>query len=274
MSHEIFAIERKPAHLDADSKRIAYIKEKIDLARSLGLYAQVKQLITALSELEKGGLIDTPPMSEAEKLIWGAWLPTVYSDSSWIPKSKLADYNFDRIPQPVLKQWKKHRDSGLFDEFEIWAPEVQQPDPVLVGVIGSRRYLLARWGESDANLVSFDDIKKILVHRWHKGERIGRSRRGDHSLDRNQRLVISLIASIGIFIAITFVSEWCGKYVLHLDMNQCNDMVFVVGKVLATSFLASIFHRRLTQWTIKKNPVMRAIDSIGSIKRTLEINPV
>ncbi len=173
MSHELFVIERKEALDDQEKRRADYLRDKLQTVEGLGLEVQAVTIRADLATIERGRLITTAPMTPAELTIWRAWLPTVYNDLGIDRTQQLANYNFDRIPQPVLKIWEKHKLSGAFERFEIWTPEVVQPDPILVGVNGRMRHLLARWGESDANLVSFDDIKKELVRRWHANETIG-----------------------------------------------------------------------------------------------------
>lgn len=171
MSHELFVIDRKPELDEQEQKRVASLRDKLSTAEGLGLEAQSASIKADIATVERSRLITTTPMTDTELTIWRAWLPTAYTDIGDDKRHQLANYHFDRIPQPVLKMWEKHKQSGAFERFEIWTPENHQPDPILVGVNGNARHLLARWGESDANLVSFDDIKHELVRRWYGNER-------------------------------------------------------------------------------------------------------
>lgn len=158
---EIFAIETKPEFDVQSDRRIAHLREKLNLAKDLKLVNQVRSIELDITTLEGGGRITTLPLSADEILIWKAFLPTTYADSRSDGR-KLRDYHFDRIPSPVLKAWSVHKKSGVFDSFEIWTPEREQTDPILIGVVGRARYLLARWGESDANLLSWEDVKRTV----------------------------------------------------------------------------------------------------------------
>ncbi len=95
------------------------------------------------------------PMSADEVVVWKAFLPTAYRS-----RGSLNNYEFDRIPTPVLEQWNKLKGQNTFDAFEIWTPETQTTDPALIGCIGQNRYMIARWAESDANLLTLHDVAR------------------------------------------------------------------------------------------------------------------
>ncbi|MBI2005027.1 hypothetical protein HYS79_02635 [Patescibacteria group bacterium] len=168
--YELFVIDRKSELDGEEQKRVTYLRDKLSTAESLGLEAQSASIKADIATVERGRLITTSPMTDTELTIWRAWLPTAYTDIGDDKRHQLANYHFDRIPQPVLKMWQKHKESGAFERFEIWTPENPRPDPILVGVNGTARHLLARWGESDANLISFDDVKRELMRRWDENE--------------------------------------------------------------------------------------------------------
>lgn len=168
MTHQLFTIERKPVLDAAQIHRAEYVLEKLLAAEEVGVGGEADRLRRELLTIEKGGLLTTPPLTEDEMRIWSAWLPTKYTSNVG---RGLDHYNFDRIPGPVLKKWQAHKKAGDFDSYEIWTPEVHRPDPILLGVNGNARHLIARWGESDANLMTFEDIKSELARRWHRVHR-------------------------------------------------------------------------------------------------------
>lgn len=130
---------------------VGALKKKIAAAEELGLKRQVDVFRGELAEVQKvGGL--PPPLSADEVLIWRAFLPTRYHE--W----NFRDYDFDRIPGPVLERWRVHKVAKHFDSYEIWTPERRANDPALIGCVGDRYWLLARWGAEDANLLSFADV--------------------------------------------------------------------------------------------------------------------
>jgi len=147
-------------------ERVAYLTKKMQLADELGLDAQVKILKREIVTEEKIQLT-VPPMSPEEVAIWRAFLPTSYGSGYGNYSRNIGDYSFDRIPLPVLERWNQTKQERIYDSFEIWTPEkLEVVDPILVGTIGPRYYMLARWAESDANLVSIDTIKKKLFATW------------------------------------------------------------------------------------------------------------
>lgn len=250
MSPEIFVIDRKPAITPQEEHRAEYLLEKILAAEEVGLTAEATLLKAELSAVEKGGLITASPLTADECAIWGAWLPTSYGDvvGTW---RSLAHYSFDRVPAPVLKKWQAHKAAGDFEHYEIWTPERHIPDPILIGVNGTMRHLLARWGESDANLVTFDDIKKKLLVRWVGKQAIGMA-------------VAALMAFvfIGFLLAIATmpgprsVSFLSASVVPFVTAGAA--MIFIVGSVLIM--------RRL----YLTNPVMQAIRRHKSVDREME----
>ena len=144
-----------------------FIRSKIELAQNLGLEAQLKILSGDLLYCQNR--FYTESMSEDEIKIWKRFLPTTYySDPPNIYERTITNYKFDRIPHPVLSKWKDCKNQGYFSRYEIWTTERPNEDPMLVGYVGNRCYMVARWAESDANLVSFSDVKSIIKDRWLK----------------------------------------------------------------------------------------------------------
>jgi hypothetical protein len=151
----------------ADAQRIAYLEEKQKLAMTIGLSSQAVMIAHEITR-EKAPTLDTPPLTKDEIMIWRSFLPTEYA---YFPNShygKASEYRYDAIPHPVMAKWKECIDEGVFTKYEIWTPEVRNTDPALVGYIGEHCYMLARWAESDANFVTFGDVKRKLVGRFIK----------------------------------------------------------------------------------------------------------
>ncbi len=264
--HELFVINRKPALDEKEATRATALREKLSIAKSLGLKAQAKSLKTDLATVERGCIIATPPMTDSELAIWRAWLPTAYTDLPDEEDHKLADYNFDRIPSPVLKMWQGHKKSGLFERFEIWTPENPRPDPILVGVNGNSRHLLARWGESDANLVSFNDIKRELVRRWYANEEIV-GEDWHETFARGNRTEIPAISAFALS-AISVIA----LLVLCVFLGIPPKFAFPIGAVIVAGVGVSSFVyilRRKTAKTLKSSTLMQAIAKDNSRQREL-----
>jgi hypothetical protein len=56
-----------------------------------------------------------------------------------------------------VKEIKKA--GNVFPKIEIWRKKNINKDPIAVGLIGSKRYLIARWGNED-ELIPFGTIKR------------------------------------------------------------------------------------------------------------------
>lgn len=146
------------------------VKENADLAHLAGLNALGQAERTAL-HAEKAlawcKANELPLLSKEDIWVWHRWLPTSYYGSEGLDK-----YNYhEGVPVHVRRLMANVR--GIFTALEIRTPErLVSSDPVLFGVIkwaersGERprveRVVLARWAESDANYVSFEDIKTIV----------------------------------------------------------------------------------------------------------------
>ncbi len=127
------------------------------------------------------------PLSEEDRAAWVAWLPTGYisladgegeqaarmrSRMSEGRVQMLSSYDYyEGVPGHVRRLMREAK--GVFTRLEIRTPErqpVQVIDPVLFGHVehpNGRRdvYTLARWGESDINLISLEEIKRIVAMR-------------------------------------------------------------------------------------------------------------
>ena len=155
----------------ADDSALINLRERIASAESLGLTVQTQLHKEELRYLENKpeGL---SPLTVDEMSIWHAWLPTIYRDDAHCPEKnvlirKLSSYAFDRIPSPVYRLWVRLEKQKVFDYYEIWTPEKEEKtDPVLIGVLAGQHHLLARWGESDANLITFENVVASLWKNW------------------------------------------------------------------------------------------------------------
>ena len=59
-----------------------------------------------------------------------------------------------------------HKATEYFDKIEVWRKQEINKDPIVVGIAGGRRYLVARWGME--KLIPFDIIKRSvpLILAW------------------------------------------------------------------------------------------------------------
>ncbi len=105
-----------------------------------------------------------PELTGLELAVWMQFLPTHYSKNA----GQWKNYQFDIVPQDALYEIDLAASMRKFLDFEIWTPERQKSDPLVVGVVGNRGmngekgsarfFKIARWGES---LQSFEKIKKL-----------------------------------------------------------------------------------------------------------------
>lgn len=116
-------------------------------------------------------------ISQSDRKVWEAWLPTGYVSTCLDQLSvkggrSWAEFDYhDGVPMCVRELIKEAE--PLFSFLEIRTPEkspVNIMDSALFGHIdhpnGERDVvLLARWGESGANFLVFDDIKRIVKAR-------------------------------------------------------------------------------------------------------------
>jgi hypothetical protein len=162
---------------DPDTKdRVDHLNAKRALAERIGLATQGHLLAAEIDKITKPGL-DMDPLSDDEVAIWRAFLPTSYRGNPTSRRqggpimisdhSRMSQYGFDRIPHPVLERLDHCLQKGLFESYEIWTPEEQHiPDPMLVGILAGKFYTLARWAESDSNLVTLASIKREMFAKW------------------------------------------------------------------------------------------------------------
>ena len=165
--YKLFEVGKKvTADPEELRERLDHIESKKKLAEKLGLSGQIALLNNEVRRI-KAPVLDMEPMSVEDIALWKAFLPTAYNvtpNSAWGDGRK---YEFDKIPHPVLSKFSDCVDEKVFDKYEIWTPEARHiPDPVLVGYIGQSCYMIARWAESDANLITVAGIKRFLFWKW------------------------------------------------------------------------------------------------------------
>lgn len=126
----------------------------VELIREMGLEGQQRLL-----KADQDGDGDTvtripyPRMKADEHVVYATICNSTCS---------LGEYDGGIIPLRVLQVAAHARD--LFEEIQVWAPAVHDPDPILVGKrtppgrsYGQEYFLLARWGEV---LEPFEKLQK------------------------------------------------------------------------------------------------------------------
>jgi hypothetical protein len=155
------SLETSIPELDQNDKEL---ERRAELVSTLGLSGQQRRL----QDLEKAKAIPYRLLTQEELRIWQDYLPCSYLEDAVLAvdtgrrpiykPSRLADYDFDLIPIDVLENWQHCRQLGYFSSYEIWTAD-NQPDPVLIGRLGSLVFLIARWGES---LKPLEGIKQAI----------------------------------------------------------------------------------------------------------------
>ncbi|MGH7845883.1 MAG: hypothetical protein ACREQW_12035 [Candidatus Binatia bacterium] len=105
--------------------------------------------------------IPYPRISEDDWRVWRMFLP---HKSEQFEKGALLSINADTlelsygIPYGVAGEMQ--RAAEHFDKVEVWRKRAVNKDPIAVGLCGSDRYLVARWGWE--KLIPFEEIKKSI----------------------------------------------------------------------------------------------------------------
>lgn len=274
--YQLFAIDCRAELSPQQQLETARLHQQLAHAETLGLERQVSVIQEDIDAIERAGRIEAAPLSHAETVIWRAWLPTTYSDAHIEGHHSLAEYRFDRIPLPVLETWRRHKESGCFQRFEIWTPKLpRQPDPILVGVNGNAIHLLARWGESSEDLISFDSIKRELLRRWYRDERFAAESLDDHSAKMARD---NLAHDQGMFTLIFFFVCLCiaipifkGTLVDHGMVSSQELAGFIVVAMIGVAAAAygryRQVYRKLTNRLLETNTLTRAIKEDDAAQR-------
>jgi hypothetical protein len=182
---EVFEIQGRAKPKRATSEKTQRIKameerakESAELARKLKMTAlktQDLRRVSTTKAIEWCKSRDLTPLTEEELDIWSSWLPTAYWSNENFSVDAWRSQSFDRysyhegVPMHVRQLMLKAK--KVFDVLEIRTPEkksLNDMDPALFGHIvhpNNERdvVLLARWAESDANFISFEEIRDIVI---------------------------------------------------------------------------------------------------------------
>lgn len=134
--------------------------KRMELAKGLGLESQVSRLKEARLTTQLKSSIPFEYLEGETLKVWQRYLPMKYGTNEGSGWRLLKYYAFDLIPFSVLELWRSCEDKQVFDAYQVWTTE--KDDPILVGyktiektTIGP--WLIARWGES---LKAFSEIQE------------------------------------------------------------------------------------------------------------------
>ncbi len=150
MAHVLAALKIVPKTQASDAA---------ELARELGLGRQAQRYEKPLAENV------FTPLTDDEETLWRRHCPTAYFTPPVAANNRsLADYGFDSIPVEVMRHWKAVKDNYTFDSFQIWTTErtAVNTDPLLIGIIGAKLYLLARWGMESPEHLPLKEIARAI----------------------------------------------------------------------------------------------------------------
>jgi len=136
-------------------------REAVELARELGLEVQAARYAKPLA----GNAFE--PLSDDEITLWRHHCPTRYTPGGSANSRVLEKYAFDTVPVEVLRHWKAVKDACAFDSYEIWTVQAAQADPILIGVLGERLFMLARWGLESPEQLPLREIAQRVYDRTH-----------------------------------------------------------------------------------------------------------
>ena len=99
-----------------------------------------------------------PKISNQDWRAWKLFLPFHAATIDRVSARRESLYLSYGIPYALTGEIKKATE--YFDKVEIWRKHDIQKDPIAVGLLGSDRYLIARWGMEQ--LLPFDALKKTM----------------------------------------------------------------------------------------------------------------
>jgi hypothetical protein len=111
--------------------------------------------------------IPYPKLSEQDWRAWRAFLPVRSRTFDKKAARNLSPESLrlsEGMPYGVTTEIQKASD--YFDKVEVWRKRAVDKDPIAVGLLGSERYLVARWGMDQ--LIPFNTIKRSmpLIFAW------------------------------------------------------------------------------------------------------------
>lgn len=186
------------------------------LCHSLGLDLQL-----GLSEENKIDKFYDALLTD-ELFIWKKFLPKVYSRKL----GQWKDYCFDTIPYKVLEEVSFANSLHSFADLQIWTPERNRVDPLVIGIIGAEEnalyYLISRWGES---LKSFVEITEIVFSEKRENES-----KYETIPDIAKKFMNKIILDKGGYLAFqgkAFFSSKCCKSVMYkFTSSYCRESVY------------------------------------------------
>lgn len=176
MVTETYVRAPEPMITDHESAAVQRsLAQEIKLARGVGLFVHADQL-SAQTQADQMARYFSHPLSDTELDAWRTYLPTSYrmkfvrmgddvalvfpGRKPWDNLFGMGEYEFDRVPKEVLEIMDRAKSIWKFDWLEILTPEKEKSrqDPVLIGGLGNRVFLLARWAESAAYMLDLSEL--------------------------------------------------------------------------------------------------------------------
>ena len=267
MSYELFNIAVKPDLTSKDASQYDKLIEKISVARSLGLVAQVALVESQAHNFRRNCMLTTAPLTKEEVTIWQAWSPTRFSTDEDSALKYVGMYAYQTIPSPVLAKWKELKNQRLFESLEIWSGVGEHQDNLLVGVNGDQYYLLARWTDAILDVLSFEKIKQELVLRWQKNLRFsGNTKYGwfDPRRYNHPDVIFGSIAFAFVFPLLFAYETFLPPYTFDTALS----LILSLG-LGVVSFVYS--RRRITKRMRQESPLMQAIVADDMLKKNMDM---
>jgi hypothetical protein len=157
MHYEIFEMKKRAVATDVSPSFAAQIQD----AENVGATAQAGALIKMRDAASARARYETAPLKSEELTAWQAWL------RNDITGDNVSQYATLLVPPEVLVHWRSCKELNLFDSFAVytntfrWAV-ADVPESLLVGIVGTDVYQLARWVQPGTDLKSYTDIKHVL----------------------------------------------------------------------------------------------------------------
>jgi hypothetical protein len=115
-------------------------------------------------------------------------------------KIEIGKFNIEPIPLQALGMYGLALHEAYFGKVEIWYSP-GQPDPVMVGSVGSEKYLMAQWGPEK---LSLDECRERAMVAWKERQRARLQR---DIADTNMKL-----SGLENLTVLHFAGEYTGLY--------------------------------------------------------------